>query len=96
MSTLRETYKGRKKIIIALAEFDYLIVSQLTRLFYAPSSRAFVQKELNAAVDGKFAVAITPRSVTRHGSIPSPRKGTALLPCWEQRWANGSGQLKNR
>jgi hypothetical protein len=64
MSTLRETFKGREKIIVALKEFDYLTVSQLIRLFYAPSSRTFVQKELTAAVDEKFAVAITPRSVT--------------------------------
>jgi hypothetical protein len=58
-----EILKGTDKILIALAEFHYLTARQLTKLFYALSSLAYVQKELKDLVDSGFALALPCRFV---------------------------------
>jgi hypothetical protein len=64
MSTTAQTHKGAEKILIALAEFDYLTAEQLTRLLYAPNSISFVRKKLKALVAAGFVLALPRRSVT--------------------------------
>jgi hypothetical protein len=56
--------KGSEKTLVALAEFDYLTASQLTRLLYAPSSHAHVRKQLNALVAAGFVIPLVGRFVT--------------------------------
>jgi hypothetical protein len=64
MQTTAKAHKGAEKILIALAEFDYLTAEQLTRLLYAPSSLSFVRKKLKTLRTGRFVLAIPRRSVT--------------------------------
>jgi hypothetical protein len=58
-----ETFKGADKILISLAEFQYLTARQITRLLYAPSSLVYVQKQLKALTDTSFVVALPRRFV---------------------------------
>jgi hypothetical protein len=55
--------KGAEKILIALAVFGYLTARQITKLLYALSSLAYVQKELKDLVDSGFALALPRRFV---------------------------------
>jgi hypothetical protein len=64
MSTTAQTRKGAEKILIALAEFDYLTAEQLTRLLYSENSISFVRKKLKALVAAGFVLALPRRSVT--------------------------------
>jgi Replication-relaxation len=52
-----------EKILVALAEFDYLTASQVTRLLYAPSSLAYVRKQLKTMVTASFILALGGREV---------------------------------
>jgi hypothetical protein len=64
MSTTAQTRKGAEKILIALAEFDYLTTAQLTRLLYSEKSISFVRKKLAALTHAGFVLALPRRSVT--------------------------------
>jgi hypothetical protein len=64
MWTPRHPLKGGEKILISLAEFDYLTASQLTRLLHAPSSHAYVRKQLHFLADSGFVLPFVGRSVT--------------------------------
>jgi hypothetical protein len=56
--------KGAEKILLSLAQFDYLTAAQITRLLYAPSSLSFVRKKLNALIASGFVLALRGQSVT--------------------------------
>jgi hypothetical protein len=64
---LLTTLKGRERILLALALFDYLTAAQLTRLLYAVSSYSFVLKELAKLVASKDVVALP----GRHAALPT-------------------------
>jgi hypothetical protein len=55
--------KGWEKIIVALAELDYLTASQLTRLLYAPSSLKHVQEQMKSLVEADMVLALGGRAV---------------------------------
>jgi len=55
------TPKGAEKMLLALAEFDYLTASQVTRLCYAKGSFTYVQAGLKSLVDAGFANALGSR-----------------------------------
>jgi hypothetical protein len=59
-----QALQGVEKILVALSEFGYLTAAQITRLFYAPSSHAYVRKLLNRLVASGFVIALTGRTVT--------------------------------
>jgi hypothetical protein len=61
---LVQTLKSSEKILVALAEFEYLTAQQLTRLLYAPSSLAFVRKHLKSLVASSLVLALPGRFVT--------------------------------
>jgi hypothetical protein len=63
ISTPVNTLKGSDKILVALAEFDYLTSFQVTRLRYAPSSLAFVRKKLRSLVTAGLVLALGGRAV---------------------------------
>jgi hypothetical protein len=63
MRTLVNTRKGSEKILVALAEFDYLTATQITRLLYAPSSHAHVRKQVNTLVASGFVLPLAGRLV---------------------------------
>jgi hypothetical protein len=50
--------KAWGKIIVALAEFDYLTADQLTRLLYAASSLKHVQEQLKLLVDAAYVLTL--------------------------------------
>jgi hypothetical protein len=56
-------FTGIAKIIVALAVFEYLTASQLTRLCYAPSSIAYVRKCLKVLVEQGLVLALGGRAV---------------------------------
>jgi hypothetical protein len=64
MWTTAQPRKGAEKILIALAEFDYLTAAQLTRLLYSEKSISFVRKKLASLTAAGFALALPRRSVT--------------------------------
>jgi hypothetical protein len=77
-----QTLTGSEKILLALAEFEYLTAHQLTRLFYAPSSLSFVRKQLKALVAASLVVALPRRFMTLPRIYTLTGKGytaTALL-----------------
>ena len=53
-----------EKILLALAEFDYLTASQVTRLLYAPSSLTHVREMLKSLVDDSLVLALSSRLAT--------------------------------
>jgi hypothetical protein len=55
------TPKGAEKMLLALAEFDYLTASQVTRLCYAKGSLTYVQAGLKSLVESGFANALGSR-----------------------------------
>jgi hypothetical protein len=63
MLTSVHTLKGADKILISLAEFQYLTARQLTRLLYAPSSLVYVQKQLKSLTDTGLIIALPGRFV---------------------------------
>jgi hypothetical protein len=60
-----QTLKGAEKILVLLAEFDYLTASQITRVCYAPNSLRFVRGKLNALVAAGFVLCLPGRVVTQ-------------------------------
>ena len=64
MLTSAHTLKGADKILIALAEFQYLTARQLTKLLYALSSLVYVQKQLKSLSDEGLIVALPGRFVS--------------------------------
>ena len=64
MWTRQHPLKGVEKILLSLAEFDYLTASQITKLLYAPSSHAYVRKQLNFLAGTGFVLTLTGRSMT--------------------------------
>jgi uncharacterized membrane protein YjjP (DUF1212 family) len=56
---------GTARIISALAEFGYLTAHQITTLLYAPSSLAYVRKQLNALVAASLVLVLPRHSVTQ-------------------------------
>jgi hypothetical protein len=64
MQTLRtpatgsQTPTGAEKILLSLAEFDYLTAEQITRLCYAPASLSFVRKKLRTLIAKGFVLAL--------------------------------------
>jgi hypothetical protein len=63
MQTRIQIRKAWERIIVALAEFDYLTASQVTRLLYAPSSKTHVQEQLKLLVDAGVVFALGGRAV---------------------------------
>jgi hypothetical protein len=59
-----QTLKGAEKILLALAEFDYLTASQITRLLYAPSSHAYVRKQLHSLASQSLICVLPGRFIT--------------------------------
>jgi hypothetical protein len=59
-----QTLKGAEKILRALAAFDYLTASQITRLLYAPSSHAYVRKQLHALASQSLICVLPGRFIT--------------------------------
>jgi hypothetical protein len=57
------TPKGVRKILVALAEFDYLTAEQVTRLCYAKGSLTYVKATLKSLVDARFALALGGRGM---------------------------------
>jgi hypothetical protein len=57
------TPKGVRKILVALAEFDYLTTKQVTRLCYAKGSLTYVKATLKSLVDAGFALALGGRGM---------------------------------
>jgi Replication-relaxation len=55
--------KAWEKIIIALAEFDYLTAAQITRLLYSPSSLKHVQEQMKLLVDADYVLTLGGRTV---------------------------------
>jgi protein involved in plasmid replication-relaxation len=55
---------GVEKMLCALATFDYLTANQITRLLYAPSSHAYVRKQLHRLVSAGFVLPLVGRLVT--------------------------------
>jgi Replication-relaxation len=53
-----------EKILVALAEFDYLTAAQVTRLLYAPSSLTHVREQLKSLVDNSLVLALSSRLAT--------------------------------
>jgi hypothetical protein len=53
-----------EKILVALAEFDYLTAAQVTRLLYAPSSLTHVREQLKSLVDDSLVLALSSRLAT--------------------------------
>jgi hypothetical protein len=64
MRTPVQIRKAWEKLIIALAEFDYLTAEQITRLLYALSSLKHVQEQMKLLVDVGLAFAIGGRAVS--------------------------------
>jgi hypothetical protein len=58
MKTPVQLRKAGEKIIVALAEFDYLTAAQVTRLLYAPTSITHVQEQMKLLVDHDLAIAV--------------------------------------
>jgi Replication-relaxation len=99
--------KAWEKIIIALAEFDYLTAHQLTRLLYSPSSLKHAQEQLKLLVDADLAIAIggravnlpriyTLRSTGRHyASLLGAAKGKRFRPSEEADKGHNSYSLKH-
>jgi hypothetical protein len=52
-----------EKIMLALAEYEYLTALQVTRLLYAQSSLAYVRKKLKTMVDTSFILPLGGRAV---------------------------------
>jgi len=74
-----QTLKGAEKILLALAEFDYLTASQITRLLYAPSSHAYVRKQLNSLAS-QFLICVLPgRFITLPRVYTLTAKGYAAI-----------------
>jgi hypothetical protein len=67
MRTPVQLRKAWKKIIVALALFDYLTASQVTRLLYAPSSLKHVQEQMKSLVDTALVTALGGRTVSSKG-----------------------------
>jgi hypothetical protein len=64
MPTPTDTLTPREKILIDLAEFDYLTARQLLRLEgYAESSLTYVQEQLKPLVAGKLILPLVGRAV---------------------------------
>jgi hypothetical protein len=63
MQTYIQLRKAGERIISALAAFEYLTASQVTRLLYAPSSIKHVQEQLKLLVDQGLAITIGGRAV---------------------------------
>jgi hypothetical protein len=79
-----ETRTGSEKILVALSEFGYLTAAQITTLLYAPSSHAYVRKQLNGLVAAKYVLplarrfAAMPRVYTLTGKGYSVLKGLGV------------------
>jgi hypothetical protein len=71
--------KGAEKILCALAEFDYLTAAQLTRLLYAPSSHAYVRKQLNGLADQSLVFVLPGRFITLPRVYTLTAKGYGAL-----------------
>jgi hypothetical protein len=52
-----------EKIIVALAEFDYLTAGQITRLLYAPSSITHVHEQMKSLVAKGYVLTLGGRAV---------------------------------
>jgi hypothetical protein len=63
MRTPAKPLKGAEKIIVALAEFEYLTAEQITRLLYAPSSLSHVRKQLRSLVAAGFVLPLAGKAV---------------------------------
>jgi len=63
MWTAMNTPKGAEKVLVALAEFDYLTAEQVTRLCYAKGSLTYVKATLKSLIAAKFAVALGGRGM---------------------------------
>jgi Replication-relaxation len=63
MWTAMHTPKGAEKVLVALAEFDYLTAEQVTRLCYAKGSLTYVKATLKSLIAAKFAVALGGRGM---------------------------------
>jgi protein involved in plasmid replication-relaxation len=65
-ATQTQPARGAEKILVALAEFEYLTAEQITRLLYAPSSLSHVRKQLRSLVAGGFVFALGGKAVHLH------------------------------
>ena len=74
-----QTLKGAEKILVALSEFGYLTATQITTLLYAPSSHAYVRKQLNALVAAKYVMPLAGRFVTQPRVYTLTGKGYSVL-----------------
>jgi hypothetical protein len=79
MSTTVETLKGSEKILLALGEFDYLTARQITRLLYAPSSHAYVRKQLNSLAAQYLVFVLPGRFITLPRVYTLTAKGYAAI-----------------
>src|ERR671915_2523038 len=79
MRTATQTRKGAEKILVALSEFGYLTATQITTLLYAPSSHAYVRKQLNALVAAKYVIPLAGRFVTQPRVYTLTGKGYSVL-----------------
>jgi hypothetical protein len=79
MLTSVHTLKGADKILISLAEFQYLTARQLTRLLYAPSSLVYVQKQVKSLTDAGLIVTLPGRFVNMPHVYTLTGKGYAYI-----------------
>jgi hypothetical protein len=78
-----QALKGAERILVALSEFGYLTVAQITKLLYAPSSQSFVHKQLKYLVAGKYVMPLTHRFVTQPRVYTLTGKGLSVLKSLE-------------
>jgi hypothetical protein len=63
ISVPTEKLTAAEKIILTLAEYEYLTALQVTNVLYAPSSLTYVREKLKSLVDAKYVLALAGRSV---------------------------------
>jgi hypothetical protein len=78
-----QALKGAERILVALSEFGYLTVAQITKLLYAPSSQSFVHKQLKYLVSGKYVMPLAHRFVTQPRVYTLTGKGLSVLKSLE-------------
>jgi hypothetical protein len=64
MQTLRTPAKGAEKILLSLAEFDYLTTEQITPFCYSPASLSFLRKKLKMLIAEGFVLALEHNAIT--------------------------------
>jgi hypothetical protein len=63
MNTGVDKLAAWERIILAIAEFDYLSAVQVTRLLYSPSSLTYVRERLKSLVDTGYLLPLAGRAV---------------------------------